>query len=96
MFLGRLIVFEAGLYNLVDNSMPVLTMRDHLIDGSPVGQTAKVTVIDEDVGLDLPRKGRIIVSRLFRVVAVDSIELEIAFSAPIDGIVQELAFATSP
>ena len=96
MLLGRLIVFEAGLYNLIDNDMPVMATSNHLIDGAPVGQSAKVAVVNEDVGLDLPRKGRIIVSSLFRIVTIDSIELEVAFAAPIDGIVQELAFATSP
>ena len=89
-------MFEAGLYNLIDNDMPVMATSNHLIDGAPVGQAAKVAIIDEDVGLDLPRKGWIIVCCLFRVVTIDSIELEVAFAAPIDGIVQELAFATSP
>ena len=96
MLLGRLVVVERGLDSLVDDIVPAMTAGDHLIDGAPVRKAAKAAIVDEEVGLELAGEAGIIVGGLFRIVAIDGIELEVALAAPLDGIVEKLTLTTGP
>ena len=89
-------MFETSAGGLGDEVLPCETLRDHLIDLSPVGNAANVTVIDPDIGLDLTREVIVPFYFLLGVVLVDCIELYTALTAPVDGIFKELAFAYAP
>ena len=96
MLLGRLIVVKRGLDSLVDDIVPAMAAGNHLIDGAPVRKAAKAAIVDEEVGLELAGEAGIIVGGLFRIVAIDGIELEVALAAPLDGIVEKLTLTTGP
>ena len=90
MMVGLAIVFLTGVC-LVNEVAPLLAMGDHAIDGAPIGQTADVTVVDEEVGLELAGEVGIVVCGFLGIVAVDGIELHAALTTPLDGIVKQPA-----
>ena len=81
---GFSIVFLAGI-GLVDEVAPLLATGDHAIDGAPVGKTAYIAVVDEEVGLQLAREVGIVVGGLFRVVTIGGIERYATLTTPFEG-----------
>ena len=91
---GRRFIIRLTCVCLVDEVTPLLASGNHAIDGTPVGQSTHIAVIDEKVGLQLTGEVRIVLGRLFWIVAIGGIELHATFPTPIDGIVQQLSLAT--
>ena len=81
---------------LVDEMTPLLTTGDHAVDSAPVGESTDITVVDEEVGLQLAGEMRIVVGGLLWIVTVGSIELHTALTTPLEGLLQELSFTTGP
>ena len=104
MFLGmvmavggrRSYVISGTRIGFVKEMTPLLTMGDHAVDGAPVGESTDVTVVDEEVGLQLAGEVGIVVSGLLGVVAVGSVEFYTALTTPVNGGLQELALTTGP
>ena len=89
------IVLLAGI-GLVDKVAPLLAARHHAVDSAPVGQAAHIPVVDEEIGLQLTRKMRVVVGGLLRIVTVGGIELHTTFATPVDGSIKQLAFTAGP
>ena len=70
---------------------------DHVVDASPVGESAEVAVVDEEVGLDFA--GVVSVS-LLRVgdgfVHVGGIEIHAPLMTPVEGLLEQRALADAP
>ena len=92
---GITVVFGTGI-GLVDEVTPLLAMGDHPVDGAPVRETANVTVVDEEVGLEFAGEVGIVVGGLLGVVAVGGIELHATLPTPLQGLIEKLALATGP
>ena len=71
---------------------------DHVVDHAPVGKSSQVAVVDEEVGFQFARGGRGVLTfvEVLGVVAVHGIELQAAATAPIHGVLQQLAFPYRP
>ena len=69
---------------------------DHFVDGSPVGQSSEVAVVDEEVCLELARVVSVGSVFLFGVVAVDGIELDASLTAEGECFVEQPSFAYGP
>ena len=93
---GGLTVVDGTGIGLVEEVTPFLAMGDHAVDGAPVGESTDVTVVDEEVGLQLAGEVGIVVSGLLGVVAVGSVEFYAALTTPVNGGLQEFALATGP
>ena len=93
---GGLTVVDGTGIGLVEEVTPLLAVGYHPVDGAPVGETANVTVVDEEVSLQLAGEVGIVVSGLLGVVAVGSVEFYAALTTPVNGGLQELALATGP
>lgn len=89
-------MFETSTGGLGDEVLPSQTLRDHLIDLSPIGNATDVTVVDPNISFDLTREVIVPFDFLLGVVLVDCIELHTALTTPVDGIFKELAFAYAP
>lgn len=76
--------------------VPCLVVVYHLVNLSPIGQTADVTVINPHVYFQLA--GEVIVPFLsfFGIVFVDGVKLNATLAAPVDGFVEKRTFADSP
>ena len=81
---------------LFEDIVPRLAAADHAVDGSPVGQATQVTVIDEDIDLELTTEMLVIVSSFFGIVFVDSIELYSTLPAPLHCFVEEMTLTDTP
>lgn len=65
------------------------------IDSSPIGESTHVTVVDEEVGLDLAAIAT--ASAVFLLeVAIDGVEGDAALLAPFDGFVEEFVLTDAP
>ena len=95
MMAAGAIVFFAG-EGFVDELMPLDAIMDHAVDGAPVGEASEVAVVDEEVDLELATEVVVVSKGLLGIVAIDGIELNAALTTPIDGLVEELAFADRP
>ena len=93
---GGLTVVDGTGIGFVEEVTPFLAMGDHAVDGAPVGESTDVTVVDEEVGLQLAGEVGIVVSGLLGVVAVGSVEFYAALTTPVNGGLQELALTTGP
>ena len=93
---GTVVVVGLAAGGFVEEMVPLLLAGDHPVDGAPVGQAAEVAVVDEHIGLQLAREVRVVVGGLLGVVAVGSVELHAALTAPLEGILQKLALAAGP
>ena len=71
-----------------------ITRVYHLIDDSPIRQSAEITVIDIDIGCHLPI--RPLFGRFFRIIGVHRVELQSAFGAVIHRFLQQMAFTHGP
>ena len=80
----------------MDLLLPGLVVGDHLVDGAPVGEASKVTVIDENIGLELAREVLIITGILLGIITVDRIELNPAFPTPLHSLLQQLTLTDTP
>ena len=80
----------------MDLLLPGLVVGDHLIDGAPVGEASKVTVIDEDIGLELAREVLIMTGIFLGIVTVDRIELNPALTTPLHSLLQQLTLTHTP
>ena len=95
--MGRGISVVGGArVGFVEEMTPLLAMGDHAVDGAPVGESAYIAVVDEEVGLQLAGEVGIVVSGLLGVVAVGSVEFYTALTTPVNGGLQELALTTGP
>ena len=65
---------------------PGLVLGDHAVDGAPVGETAEVTVIDEEVDAQLAGEVLIAGYILFGEITVDGPKLHAAVTAPLNSI----------
>ena len=92
MMAAGAIVFFAG-EGFVDELMPLDAIMDHAVDGAPVGEASEVAVVDEEVDLELATEVVVVGEGLLGIVAIDGIELNASLPTPIDGLVEELAFA---
>ena len=93
---GGLTVVDGTGIGFVEEMTPLLAVRDHAVDGAPVGEATDVTVIDKEVGLQLAGEVGIVVSGLLGVVTVGSVEFYTALTTPVNGGLQELALTTGP
>ena len=93
---GTVVVVGLAAGGFVEEMTPLLLAGDHPVDGAPVGQATEVAVVDEHVGLQLAREVGVVVGGLLRVVAVGSVELHAALTAPLEGILQEFALTAGP
>ena len=89
------IVFFTG-DGLIDELMPLDTIMDHPVNGTPVGETSKVTVVNKEIDFELATEVVVVGKGFLRIVAIDGIELNAALTTPIDSLVEELAFADRP
>ena len=82
--------------DIVDDVVPLMVVLDHPVDGAPVGEASQVAVVDEEIDLQLAGEMGVVVGGLLGVVTVDGIELEAAFTAPVDGLIQQWSFSYGP
>jgi hypothetical protein len=68
---------------------------NHLIDKSPIGQSAQVTVINEKIYFQFTGESTVLLF-LFGIITIDSIEFHSSFFAPGNGFFQKLTFAHTP
>ena len=95
--MGRGVTVVSGArVGFVEEMTPLLAMGDHAVDGAPVGESAYIAVVDEEVGLQLAGEVGIVVGGLLGVVAIGGIELDAALTTPLEGLVKKLALATGP
>lgn len=84
--------------HLIPEDMSVaLPFHDDMVDLAPVGQSTDITVINEQVGLDLP--GEIIVvlcAVLLGIIAVHGPEVDATLMTPLDGLVKEFSLPAGP
>ena len=92
---GITVVHGTGI-GFVKEMPPLLAMGYHPVDGAPVGETANVAVVDEEVSLQLAGEVGIVFSGLLGVVAVGCVELHATLTTPLEGLLQELALTTGP
>ena len=92
---GLTVVDGTGI-GFVEEVTPFLAMGDHAVDGAPVGQSAHIAIVNEEVGLQLAGEVGIIISGLLRIVAIGGIELNTTLATPLKGLVQELALTAGP
>ena len=94
LFLLWLFLLLAGGF---PKELPIgLSAGDNLIDLPPIGETGDASVVDEVVGLNLAGEVVVVVNLFFRIVSVDSPEFHSPFFAPVDSLLQSLAFAHTP
>ena len=75
---------------------PVAVAGNHAIDGTPVGKSAEVAVVDEHIDLDLAAEVLVGLGRFLGIVAVNGIKLHSPFTAPVDSLVQQFTFTHRP
>ena len=80
----------------MDLLLPGLVVGDHLVDGAPVGEASKVTVIDENIGLELAGEVLIVTGILLGIVTIHRPELNASLPTPLDGIFQQLTLSDTP
>ena len=71
---------------------------NHLVDDTPVGKTAEVSVINEKVGSELSRllNNFICIVADLRMIRVDGVKLNPAGGTPFDSLFEKIAFANRP
>ena len=82
--------------NLVDDIIPLMAVLNHAIDSAPVGQAAKVAIVDKHIDLEFAREMGIIIGGLFGIIAINGIELETVLATPFDSIFQQFALTYRP
>ena len=93
---GGFTVVDGTGIGFVEEVTPFLAVRDHAVDGAPVGEATDVTVIDKEVGLQLAGEVGIVVSGLLGVVAVGSVELYATLTTPLECLFEKIALTTGP
>ena len=71
---------------------------NHLVDDTPVGKTAEVAVINENIGSELSRLlyNFIRVVTDLRMIRIDGVKLDPAGGTPFDSLFEQIAFANRP
>ena len=82
--------------SLIEKLIPLGLVMDHAVDGAPVREATEVAVVDKDIDLQLATEVVVVGEGFLGIVAIDGIELNAALTTPIDGLVEELAFADRP
>ena len=72
------------------------TMMNHLVNGSPIGQSTQIAVVDPQVGLELSGETMVVFLLFFGIVAIHGIEFQSPAPAKLDGLVEVLPFANGP
>ena len=88
----RIIAGDGIAYKVV----PTSVVCNHRVYRSPIRQTSYVPVINEDVNFDFSTVVFISIFSLFRIIAVDGVELNASLAAPFNGIVQKFPLAHAP
>ena len=68
----------------------------HFVDASPIGQAAKVAVVNEKIRLELAREMIVLLGFFFGIIPVDGIKFQATFLAPLHRFVEQFAFAHRP
>lgn len=76
--------------------VPTSAVGYHRVYRSPIRQTSYVPIINEDVHFNLSTVVFIPTLGLFRIVAVDGVELDASLAAPFNGIVKKFPLAHAP
>ena len=76
--------------------IPSLILRDHFVDGAPVGEAAYVTVVDKEIDLELTGEMLVVAGFLLGIVAVDGPELHASLPAPLHRLIEQLALTDTP
>ena len=71
---------------------------NHLVDDTPVGKTAEVAVINENIGSELSRLlyNFIRVVTDLRMIRIDGVKLDPAGGTPFDSLFEKIAFTNRP
>ena len=77
-------------------ALPGLVGGNHLIDGTPVRQSAEVAVVNEHIRLEFSGEMVVLVFLLLRVVLVDGPELNPAGMTPVNRLLEQVAFPYTP
>ena len=93
-FLG-LFVINGAFHAFTQGLLIALSFCNHLVNCPPVGQAADISVVNEEVCLQFPRIV-VALASLFRIIAVDSIELNSSGPAPFHRFIQELFLPDTP
>lgn len=88
----RIIAGNGLAYYLV----PTSAVGYHRIYRSPIRQPPYVSVINEDVNFNFSAVVFISIFSLFRIIAVDGVELNASLAAPFHGIVKKFPLAHAP
>ena len=94
MFPGTIILVPSN--RLVNQLVPLGTVMYHPVYRPPVGESSDVTVVDKEVNLQFAAEVVVVGERLFRIVAVDGIELYAAFTAPFHSLVEQFPLSYTP
>lgn len=68
----------------------------HLVNLTPIGQSANVAVINEKICLYLAGEMVVIFDLLFRIIFVNGVKLDTALTTPVYGVLKELSFSYAP
>ena len=69
---------------------------NHLVDGSPIGQSADVAVVDPDIGFQFSAEASVLAFHFLWEVFVDGVEFDASLPAPFHSIFEELPLANGP
>ena len=68
----------------------------HLVNLTPIGQSANVAVVNEKICLYLAGEMVVIFDLLFRIIFVNGVKLDTALTTPVYGVLKELSFSYAP
>lgn len=68
----------------------------HLVNLTPIGQSANVAVVNEKICLYLAGEMVVIFDLLFRIIFVNGVKLDTALTTPVDGVLEELTLSYAP
>ena len=91
---GAVVLFTGD--GLVDEVLPLNTIMDHAVDGTPVGKTTEVAIVDKYIDLQLATEVVVVGEGFLGIVAIDGIELDASLPTPVDRLIEQLAFADTP
>ena len=92
-FLGT-IVFMDDSMTFLQNFGVRLVLLDHTVNGAPVGQSSDVTVVDEQIDLELSGEMIVVLHAAFLCIfPVHGILLLPSFPAPVHCIFEQLALS---
>ena len=95
-FLGA-VVFMDDSMTFLQNFGVRLVLLDHAVNGAPVGQPSDVTVVDEQIDLELSGEMVVVLHAAFLgIIPVHGIKLHPSFLTPVHCIFEQLALSDRP